>query len=534
MTKIIVDLQQNYGGDVLLATDAFKQFFPPIDPFGGSRLRSFKYSDALGTTFTQYYSDNSLNQSYAETFLDIPWAVLDYIENNNQNFTSWPEFFGPHRDHGDFFSTVQRNNISSELFDEVATGGYNGAGIVVYGYGNRSVSTPPPFASEDIIILTDSICHSACALFAEMMQHQGGVRTVVIGGRPSIGPMQAIAGTRGAFLYNADDLDNDIAFVIQVNSSVSDQLPASHVNDDRLFSINSATFNLRDQIREGADEYFPQQFAYEAAYCRIYWTMSTFNNFTNLWKYAANAVWNDSSLCVKDSMNYPSPSQTDTVGPSESQKVSWAAASFNSSPFGSISGGVVNPGYIGSNDGIADDSIIPNNALDKHCDPSRRNSCPGRGQTCTGIEFCMQGVYKTDTQCKQVCTSSQSCGVDSKGVRTFCNIYDSKCTKGTNGQIVCNYLADSRIGSGGRKSTTGANNTRAYAYTGFCEPRINYQQQGSCQNSVDDDDLPPSGPLPASPSLAALADQPNGIIFDDPTSLDEQENADTPYLDDSV
>ncbi|MCJ1476069.1 hypothetical protein MMC13_004734 [Lambiella insularis] len=101
------------------------QFFPPITPFGGSRLRAFDFSDALGTTFTQYYAQNTLNQSYADAFLGIPWAVLDYLDaNNNQNFTSWPEFFGPHADRGDSFSTVQRDNLSSTLFDEVASGGY--------------------------------------------------------------------------------------------------------------------------------------------------------------------------------------------------------------------------------------------------------------------------------------------------------------------------------------------------------------------------------------------------------------------------
>ena len=52
--KVVIDLQQNYGGEILLATDTFKQFFPLNEPFGSSRLRATHYSDALGNTFTQY------------------------------------------------------------------------------------------------------------------------------------------------------------------------------------------------------------------------------------------------------------------------------------------------------------------------------------------------------------------------------------------------------------------------------------------------------------------------------------------------
>jgi hypothetical protein len=38
LKKVVIDLQQNYDGEVLLAVDTFKQFFPAEEPFGGSRL----------------------------------------------------------------------------------------------------------------------------------------------------------------------------------------------------------------------------------------------------------------------------------------------------------------------------------------------------------------------------------------------------------------------------------------------------------------------------------------------------------------
>ena len=43
-----------------------------------------------------------------------------------------------------------------------------------------------------------------------MMHHEAGVQTIVVGGQPQIlGPMQAVAGNRGARDYESDELDID-------------------------------------------------------------------------------------------------------------------------------------------------------------------------------------------------------------------------------------------------------------------------------------------------------------------------------------
>jgi hypothetical protein len=59
------------------------------------------------------------------------------------------------------------------------------------------------------------------------------------------------------------------------------------------------TINLRDQVRKGQTT--PLQFAYEPADCRIYFTPKTIANYTALWQYAADAVWNNPALCVEGS-----------------------------------------------------------------------------------------------------------------------------------------------------------------------------------------------------------------------------------------
>ena len=57
--------------------------------------------------------------------------------------------------------------------------------------------------------LTDGACSSTCALLVEMFT-QAGVKTIVAGGAPTTGPMQAVGGNRGAALYSADGLDRHL------------------------------------------------------------------------------------------------------------------------------------------------------------------------------------------------------------------------------------------------------------------------------------------------------------------------------------
>ena len=61
-----------------------------------------------------------------------------------------------------------------------------------------------PAPSTDVVYLqlTDGFCGSTCAIFAELMKTDAGVRRVAMGGVPSIsGPMQAVSGSRGSQVY---------------------------------------------------------------------------------------------------------------------------------------------------------------------------------------------------------------------------------------------------------------------------------------------------------------------------------------------
>lgn len=181
--------------------------------------------------------------------------------------------------------------------------------------------------------LTDALCASACALFMEMMHHEAGVRTVVVGGQPSYGPMQAPSGSRGAAYYTSTDIDLNINYTELINTTTASILPIRTDND--LF-ITRLGINLRDQIRK--NEHIPLQFVYEAANCRIFYTPQTIYNYTNLWNYAANAIYSKPELCVQGSTGYATSNETDTRSPVNSNTALNADVWYNVSGIIRVSG----------------------------------------------------------------------------------------------------------------------------------------------------------------------------------------------------
>lgn len=345
----------------------------------------------------------------------------------NQNFTSWPEFFGPHPDNGDLFTTQQRNNLSSIIFDENATGDDDEPnGIIVFGFANRTSASPQPYAAEQIVLLTDAFCSSACATFVELMHHQGGVRTVVAGGRPELGPMQAVGGTRGAQSYTSVDIDEDIDVAEILNTSVADVLPDRSVGN----YISFAEFNIKDAIRSG--ENFPLQFAYEAATCRIFYTQHTVYNFLNLWNYVVDAVWRNPSLCIDGSANGTTILSTNTTGPLNNSR---AITDANDQDIANLilnglSSGPVIPQSSPQSSKQKRDAptpTTPNPALTSHhlanditdglVSVGDCAACTSRpGFVCAPVPSCVNGAIQTQSSCQRscqkggaTCSRAQSC-----------------------------------------------------------------------------------------------------------------------------
>jgi hypothetical protein len=134
-----------------------------------------------------------------------------------------------------------------------------------------------------------------------MMTKQRGVRTVVVGGRPETGAMQAVSGSRGTAAYSSDELDMDIDTAVVLNDTAAAFLPPRANLTDTGMVVYHVGINLRNQVEANAT--LPNQMRYIPADCRIYWTFSNYANYTRLWHDVYTAAYIDSSLCVAGSTN---------------------------------------------------------------------------------------------------------------------------------------------------------------------------------------------------------------------------------------
>lgn len=267
-SRVIVDLQRNTGGNDLLTTDTFKQFFFGLDPYDGARMRATEVSNALGNFYIIYYDTHNFSQSDEPSYEDLSasdWVATDYLNaETGQNFTSWADYFGSIAQHDDFFTRVQRNNLFSPIFTNQR------AGIVVHEFADHLTAfSQQPFSAQDVILLTDAYCSGACARFVEMMRTERGARTVVAGGRPDMSPMQTVGGNKGAESYTAYDLDLDSAIAFDLdsfNESFVSGLP--FYQDPIDFILPYADFNLKDALRKRFNVFL--QFTYDPANCRIF------------------------------------------------------------------------------------------------------------------------------------------------------------------------------------------------------------------------------------------------------------------------
>ncbi|KAF2760803.1 hypothetical protein EJ05DRAFT_497366 [Pseudovirgaria hyperparasitica] len=309
MSKFLIDLQSNEGGTPLLTRQLYRYFFPGPPPFAGSNRRVEDIANVLGNEYTNYWDSLPLEDGDKYDFAGNEWVITNRINpDTGRNFTSWQEYNGPIIHNSTWkFSRTEQYNWTNEEFTGSAFGDLH--------LPPDGPPEPPPWSPEDIVLLTDSTCASACVLFVEMMTRKG-IRTVVAGGHPSgPAPMQYASGSRGAAAYTAEDIDNDFAWVnSNGNATAASLLPRPH--ETGIFTT-FAGITLRNQVR--SNETLPLQFKYSAANCRIYYTLQNAWNMSQLWRDAAAATWFDTSLCVSGSAGYAEPppdsSDNDTALP---------------------------------------------------------------------------------------------------------------------------------------------------------------------------------------------------------------------------
>ncbi|CAD0082826.1 unnamed protein product [Aureobasidium vineae] len=330
-TKLVIDLRGNGGGTIFLAYDLFRQLFPTEVPYGAGNYRASELHNFTGRVASE--NIDALSAAYPELVKSgVDGVVLNsfnYREPltvDNEQFTSWEEFFGPHKtDRGDFTSLNRFN-----LTDISATT------IPILGYADDNTTQPRTFAPKDIVLLHDGTCASTCAIFSELMSSQMSISSIAAGGRPQKAPMQAVGGTKGSQVQGMFILSTIVSAVLAAAPPSSNFSFLSQFGTDILTATNQAlsrasfggtllvkaSVNFRNNVRGGDAEQMPLQYVYQAADCRFFYTAQMYADQAAVWDKAYDATWG-SMQCVEGSTSHPSSvtgGANITAGPPDTAK----------------------------------------------------------------------------------------------------------------------------------------------------------------------------------------------------------------------
>ncbi|KAI5367509.1 Putative Tail specific protease, ClpP/crotonase-like domain superfamily [Septoria linicola] len=275
-SRLVIDLRGNGGGYGFLAHDLFRQLFPREDPFDGSNYRANSLLDFTGQSISDLYAaatpSDFAGPEDAPIFFSgaFPFNYRQLLNANNETFSSWSDFFGPvmNSQVEDNFTAVARPDLN----DPFQTG------FPIFPLGQPSIPEPA-FSPENIVMLHDGGCASACVLFSEFMKTDApsSVRSIVVGGRRQEGPMQYAGGVKGGQLGNMAQLGFSTLFAVESGTLAQQLQFATQFGDplitSALAALDRATLipgggptalqagvNLRNTIREGDESDTPLQY----------------------------------------------------------------------------------------------------------------------------------------------------------------------------------------------------------------------------------------------------------------------------------
>lgn len=138
-----------------------------------------------------------------------------------------------------------------------------------------------------------------------------GVRTITFGGRPQKAPMQGVGGVKGGQSLGINYINGYIQQAnVLVADSVSSGNPLLTTAEWQAFNESSpkttalllwsGNLNLRNEY-DPDDDQTPLQFVYEAAECRLFYTLANYVERETVWQAAAKAMFGDGQ-CVQGSM----------------------------------------------------------------------------------------------------------------------------------------------------------------------------------------------------------------------------------------
>ncbi|KXX80383.1 hypothetical protein MMYC01_203275 [Madurella mycetomatis] len=302
-TKLILDMQSNGGGFIQNLATLYFNLFPGDTIPVLWQERAHSQLEWLGRSLN--------NETAGQAPVDLPWPMSDnmYVQPDGSPWDSFAFLYGPRSGaHG------IGNFTNPSLLNVTAIVGPN-------------YTVPweePPFRPEDIVILTDGECASACAILTDILTHAHGIRTVAVGGRPMQAPMQVVGQTRGGPVGNFAGFPSDMdrAAAPEGLELVPDAPPPLRVTSnvqwaDMLRFNRANTLPLGELGEEGEDKKVPLQFRYTAANCRLFFTWEMARDITVLWRAVAAVTWGGGKCVPGSTVNVDGTMGDSTVGYTE-------------------------------------------------------------------------------------------------------------------------------------------------------------------------------------------------------------------------
>ncbi|OAL21631.1 hypothetical protein AYO20_11349 [Fonsecaea nubica] len=315
--KLIVDLQGNPGGFVVLGTDTYAQLFPSIKPIDKSNVRDHLGFWILGNAASEMYSNATKTDDESDEQYDtVAYNTLAYQSIVSHQFYDFPDFetyYGPYPANGGNFSAYFQVNYTDPGYTN-----FQDNGIIITGTNNRT-GFRQPFAAQDIVVLTDGFCASTCTVVSEYLKSYSGVQFITVGGRPQTGPMQAVGGVKGSQVFPFTRLIPWVDLLHSPNSTFS-ELANGTIWEDFTYEPVARTLDEQgaggvngcNHFRYGEQTATPLQFVYEAADCRLWWTREMMYDPTFIWSRVATVAFKErkgtqfnSKYCVANSTGHP-------------------------------------------------------------------------------------------------------------------------------------------------------------------------------------------------------------------------------------
>ena len=148
------------------------------------------------------------------------------------------------------------------------------------------------------------------------MRINGGVKSIMVGGRPNTKITQAVGGVKGAQAVSAYGIWGDAQLALVTAPTAAQSTILNKLTSLPHWRSSYFGFNWRDQIwRDNLKDGIPAHYVQVDADCRLYHTADMITNVENLWYAAAEAAWKGGK-CVAGTYSYTSNSTKRDLGPS--------------------------------------------------------------------------------------------------------------------------------------------------------------------------------------------------------------------------